>query len=129
MAIEWKELFKVRLAKFEESMDKHDIIKILLVRKLLRKHRKHKNFIRIYTEFYITEGIKCDVYYENLKTKEAYSYEIQKDYSKEWLKDRAEKYKDWKPYLITTNDWIPINLNKLSDDIYKMSEQLEEYCF
>ena len=129
MGVDWQNLFKVKIASSRESRIKHEVAKIIIVMKLLEKHRKDKNYIRIYTEFYIAEGIKCDVYYENLKTKEGYAFELQKDFSKEWLKDREKKYKEWKPYLLTTNDWIPIDLNKLSDDIYIMSKELEEYIF
>ena len=125
----WSELFKIRLASSIESMDKHEVVKLLLVRMLLRKHRKHKNFIRIYTEFPLGEEIKCDVYFENTRTKEAYAYEIQKNYSQKWLKDRVKRYKDWEVPFMRTSDWIPINLNNFSNDIEEMKEELSKYVY
>ena len=125
----WNELFKIRLASSIESMDKHEVVKLLLVRMLLRKHRKHKNFIRIYTEFPLGEEIKCDVYFENTRTKEAYAYEIQKNYSQKWLKDRAKRYDDWEVPFMRTSDWIPINLNNFSNDIEEMKEELSKYVY
>ncbi len=125
----WSELFKIRLANTIEAMDKHEVIKLLLVRMLLREHRKHKNFIRIYTEFTLGEGLRCDVYFENTRTKEAYAYEIQKSYTKAWLKDRTEKYKDWEVPFMKTSDWIPINLNHFSDDLEEIKEELIQYVY
>jgi len=125
--IDWNELFKIRLASSDPSMDKHDIIKLMLVRKILWNHRKSRNFLRIYTEFDLDNGLICDVYFENMKTKEVIAYEVQKSYTKAWLKDRAEKYKDWEVPLFKTADWIPINLNDCPEKIDEINKWLEQY--
>ena len=128
MTVDWKNIFKIRLSnKIDSSMDKHDIVKLLLVRKILNKHKSNKNWIRIYTEFTALGEKKADVYYEDLKSKEAYVYEIQKDTSAKWLKEITEYYKDWKPSYVDSFDLVIVDLNKLSDDINELSEQVEEY--
>ena len=125
--INWKDLFKVKIANSDQSMEKHEIIKTLLVMKLLHKHRKSRNYVIIYTEFKLDNGLTCDVYYENLKTKEAFAFEIQRNISKKWIKDRTEKYKDWEVNLFNSADWIPIPLKEAPEDINELSKWLEEY--
>jgi uncharacterized protein (UPF0248 family) len=109
--INWSEQFKVRIANSDKSFLRHEIIKCMLVMKLINKYKHNKTWIRIYTEHQINEGVKCDVYFEDVKNKNAYAFELQKDFSTKWLEDRKEKYKDWNVPYFKTSDWIPINLN------------------
>ena len=126
--IDWQNLNKVKLASSDESMDKHDIVKLLLVRMLLRKHKHEKNYIRIYTEFKINKDKVCDIYFENIKKKESYIFEIQKKITNEWLKETREAYKkELEMQIVMTTDLIIVDLNKLSDDLNKLKEQLEVY--
>ncbi len=124
--INWNEQFKIRVTNCDISRDKHEVCKLLLLRKLLRKHKHEKQYIRIYTEFEVKEGVICDLYFENYKTKEKIAYEIQKDMSKQ--KEKLEKYKNWKDHFFKT-DLIIIDLNKLSTEIKEMEKQMEEYVF
>lgn len=125
--IDWQNLFKIRIANSDESMQKHEVIKLLLVMKLLKEHIREKNFIRIYTEFEVMEGVRCDVYYENTRTKEAFAFEIQKKYTKLWLNEKKETYKRWDQYLMKSCDWIPINLNDCPDKIDEINSWLDAY--
>lgn len=125
--IDWKDLFKVKIASSDPSMQKHEVVKLLLLMKLLYKHRKCRDKIVIYTEFKLDNGLVCDVYYEDLKNKEVIAYEIQKKFTTRWLDDRKEKYKDWEVPLFNSADWIPIDLNKCPDDIEGISKWIEEY--
>lgn len=127
--IDWNELFKIRISNPDKSRLKHEVVKLLLVMKLMDKYKKDKNFIRIYTEFDLDNGLICDVYFENARTKTAIAYEIQKEYTPLWLKDRTDKYKDWNVEFMNTSDWIPIDLNKLSDNIEEIYSQLDKYIF
>jgi len=129
MTIDWKNLFKVRIASSDPSMTKHEVAKLILVMKLLYKHRKRKDWIRIYTEFQLDNGCKPDVYFEDIKTKEAIAYEIQKVYTNDWLKRKTNEYNEWKPPFFNSADVIPIDLNTLSEDINKMDKELEKYVF
>jgi len=131
--IKWDEICKIRIANSDPSFEKHEVIKILLVMKLQEKYKHQKNYIRIYTESPITINKKvkrCDVYFENIKTKEVYIYEIQKDFSKRWLAQITNFYKDLDKQLsmmfFKTTDLIPIKLNNLSDNIKELSKQIEE---
>lgn len=127
--IDWNELFKIRISNPDKSRLKHEVVKLLLVMKLMDKYKKDKNFIRIYTEFDLDNNLICDVYFENARTKTVIAYEIQKEYTPLWLKDRTEKYKDWNVEFMNTSDWIPIDLNKLSDNIEEIYSQLDKYIF
>ena len=127
MPTDWNNLFKIRLSNIvDESMDKHDIVKILIVRKILRKYKK-RAWLRIYTEFKL-DGMKPDIYFEDIKNKSVVCYEIQKNFSKTWLKEKTEQYNNYEiPYF--TLDFIPINLNKCPDKISKLNEYLEQFIF
>ena len=127
MTVNWSELYKVKLASSIPEMDKHDVIKLLLVRKLLRKYRR-RDWIHIYSEFRLDNGNIVDVYFENVKDKSVVIYEIQKEYTKEWLKTKTKQYKDYEVYNFTV-DFIPIDLNLFTDDINEINEKLEEFVF
>jgi len=124
--INWSEQFKIRITSCDIKRDKHEVCKLLLLRKLIRQHKSEKQYIKIYTEFEVSDGIICDLYFENYKTKNKYAYEIQKDMNK--VKDKLEKYKEWNDMFFTT-DLVIIDLNKLSDNINEMEKQLEEFVY
>jgi len=128
MPINWSELYKVRLASSIPELDKHDIIKLLVVRKILRKY-KRKHFLRIYTEFELEEvGLKPDVYMEDIKNKSVICYEIQKECDKAYIQDRVKKYNAYEVYNFTV-DLVIIPLKGLSDNIQELNKQLDEYVF
>lgn len=124
---DWNNLFKVKIANATPSFLKHEIVKTILVCKLLHKYRRRKNYIKIYTEFWIDNKKKADVYFEDAKNKSILIFEIQKDYSPKWIKMNADFYNNYEVYGFNSIDWIPINLNELSDDINKLNEQLDKY--
>ena len=127
MKTEWTNLFKVKVSNIvDESMDKHDIVKTLMVRKLLREY-KRRRFIKIYTEFRL-DGLTPDIYFENIKTKSVICYEIQKQFTKKWLEEKTKQYNEYQIYNFTL-DFIPINLNDLSDNIKELNKQLDKYVF
>lgn len=132
MGINWNELYKIRLTKSDESLDKHDIIKTLLVRKILRKNKK-KAWLRIYTEWNLNNnsGIKCDICVENLKEKSIVCYEIQKELSDKYIKEKTEQYKKYEEseMFFKSVDCIFIPLKELSDNIVELNEQLNKYIF
>ena len=125
--INWDDLFKVRIGNSDESFQKHEVIKLLIVMKLLKKYSRNKNLIRIYTEFEIDGGLICDVYFENMKTNSVIAYEIQKKITNEWQERTVEKYdKVTIPY-IKTVDLVIVNLNECPDNIQEINKWLEEY--
>lgn len=125
--IDFNNLYKIRIANPDKSFEKHEIVKLLLVMKLLTKHKREKRYVHIYTEFVIKDGKKADVYYENLKEKSAYIFEIQKEDSKIWKDEIMEFYKDFNVASFKTTDLIIIRLKDLDNDLIKLSEQLETY--
>lgn len=128
MTVNWNELYKVRLASSDKAMDKHDIIKLLLVRKILQKY-KRKDWIRIYTEWELENSCKPDVYFEHVRDKSVIIYEIQKDYSTKWLEEKRKQYENYEvPYFNSVN-FVPIELDAFTDDINEISNKLDEYIF
>ena len=126
--IDWENLYKVRIGNSDESFQKHEVVKLLLVMKILRKYRR-KDFLRIYTEFQLENNCKPDVYVEDIKTKSILIYEIQKEYTKEWLDRKTKEYSKYEVPYFNAVDFIPIDLNKFTDDINEINEKLEEFVF
>jgi hypothetical protein len=62
-SVAWNEQFKIRIANSDKSFEKHEIIKTLLVMKLIEKNRSNKSWIRIYTEWDLFEDTICDIYF------------------------------------------------------------------
>lgn len=129
MVTKWNDLFKIKIDNSDESFQHHEVVKTLLVMKLINKNSSNKNWIRIYTEFELENGLRTDVYFENLKTKSVICYEIQKKFNKGWLKEKQGKYGELNIPFMKTIDFIPISLNDLSKDIEELNKQLEEYVF
>ena len=125
----WDNLFKIRLANFLVPFQHHEVVKLLLVMKLMENKRRNKSWIRIYTEHELENGLKCDVYYEDIKNKSVIIYEIQKNYTKKWLEEKTKAYENYEVPFMKTVDFIPIDLNKLSKNIEQLNEQLDEYIF
>jgi len=124
METDWNNLFKVRIKEISKNEEKHLIVKTLIVQKLLIKYKLQRKWIRIYTELNLGKRV-CDIYFENLRTKEVYVYEIQKNISREWLEETKRFYRDYDVYDMTC-DLIIVNLNEYSYDLDKLSEQLDE---
>ncbi len=124
--IKWSEQNKIRVRESDESQEKHLIVKALIMLHLKIKHKKDSHWMKLYSEFPVVEGKICDIYNENMKTKEVFAYEIQKDINKKWLKETQRAYKDWEVYGMKTADYIVVDLDKLSDDLEILSEQIKE---
>jgi len=128
MAIDWSNLFKVRVStNLDVSMHKHDVVKLLLVRKLLFAHKKDKMYVRIYTEFPLNINRICDIYFENVRSKEAYAFEIQKQTGELWTNKAKEDYKNWDVLGCNTCDLIVVKLDELSNNIDELNKQLDKF--
>ena len=127
MKTDWENLYKVKIGNSDEAFQKHEVVKLLLVMKILRKN-KRKHFLRIYTEFELENKKKPDVYVEDLKNKSILIYEIQKDYSPSWIKETTKAYKNYEVYNFTV-DFIPIDLNDCPENIEEITKWLEKYVF
>lgn len=127
--IDWKNIYKINLSN---AGIKHDIIKLILVRKILNKYSR-KHWLRIYTEYELENRLKPDIYVEDIKNKSVIIYEIQKEYTPEWIKEKSKQYKEYENYqekhFNYSVDFIPLDLNVFTDDINEIEEKLEEYLF
>lgn len=130
MNTKWSELFKIRLGNPSESADFHDIVKILVVRKIIRK-AKRKSWLRVYTEFNLNNGshLKPDICVEHLKEKSVICYELQKEYTPSYVRNRTEKYSKVNIPYFNTVDLIIIPLKSLSHNLEELNKQLDEYIF
>jgi len=123
----WSEQFKIRLSKADESMDLHDIIKILVVRKILR-NSKNKQWKRIYTEFEIDDGkLIPDIYVEDLKEKSVICYEIQKQCDEKYILEKTKQYNKLDVPYFNSIDLIIIPIKNAPTDLEKLNLWLEQY--
>jgi hypothetical protein len=129
MAIDWENLFKIRIANSDDSFQHHEIVKLLLVIKIIKKYGRRIDIIRLYTELKLENGLKPDVYFEDTKNKAVYIYEIQKEYTKEWLEEKTKQYNNYEIPFTNSVNFIPINLNELSKNIEELNLELEKYIF
>lgn len=122
---DWQNCYKIRIRELKEAQAKHLVVKTLLVQKLLIKHLKHRKWVRVYTEFNLGKRV-CDIYFENLRTREIYIYEIQENLTDEWLDQTRKFYKNYEVYNMTT-DLVIVSLKELSDNLDNLYSQLNEY--
>jgi hypothetical protein len=123
--IKWEEQFKIRLAKAEESMDVHDVVKILLVRKLIR-NSKNKIWLRIYTGFDLGDLIP-DIYVENIKEKSIVCYEIQENLNNNYVENKTKQYNELDIPYFNSIDLIVIPLKECPEKVSEISKWLEKY--
>ena len=116
-------LFKIIIKETNKNEEKNLIVKTLIVQKLLIKYKPLRKWTRIYTELNLGKRV-CNIYFENLKTKEVYIYEIKKDISKEWLDETKKFYENYKVYDMDFN-LIIINLDKYSNNLSKLNKELD----
>jgi hypothetical protein len=121
----WSEQFKIRLAKADVSMDLHDIIKILAVRKIIR-NCKNKSWLRVYTEFAIGENEELipDIYVENLQDKSIICYEIQKQYDEKYVLEKTKQYSEVNVPFFNSIDFIIIPLRDCPKEIKDIDDWL-----
>jgi hypothetical protein len=126
----WNENFKIRLASCDDSMMLHDVIKLMLVKKILKKNSRDRNFLRIYTEYPIEEiNCRADIYFENIKTKEAFAYEIQKNDTKKWGELKKKQYKDWNVFGFNSSDLIIVPIKDAPKELDELNKWLDKYIF
>ena len=121
--VAWNEQFKVRVRR--NASLKHEVIKLSIVLNLLDKYKSNLYWIRIYTEYSVTNGKICDVYFENIKTNEIIAYEIQKDISEKWIKETTKIYENWDKVYFKT-DWVLIRELDFTDDIKEIDKKIKE---
>jgi hypothetical protein len=111
----------------ESSTDIKEVIKLLLVKKILYRYKKIRSKINVYTEFSLLDDRIADVYFENWESKSSYVFEIQKNLNGSWEKKAVEDYKDCQvPYMKTCN-LIIVPLKEAPDNIIELSKWLEKF--
>ena len=118
--INWNDLWKIRLNNYSDEFINHEVVKLIIVKSILQKYHKSKKYQEIYTEYPVCVGKTCDVYHKDLKSKEIRYYEIQKNLSKKWLEETTKVYENLE------GDLVIVDLNKLSDSIKVLNEQIKE---
>jgi hypothetical protein len=125
--INWNEQFKIRPRR--NVSIKHEIIKLILVLNLIEKHKSNLSWIRIYTEYPISnsngENRITDVYFEDVKKKEIICYEIQNNISDKWLSETTEFYKKVDKMFFTT-DWVLVKEKEHLNDIEELNDRIKE---
>lgn len=124
--IDWENLYKIRIANSDDSFQKHEVIKLLVVMKILNKY-KRKDWIRIYTEFNLGNNKKPDIYFENSRKKQIIVYEIQKEITKEWESETIKKYDKYEVAFYDYVDLVIIPIKDLSNDLTELNNQLDDY--
>lgn len=109
----------VKCRNFSVSNDAHDVIKLLLVRMLRRKHPNQN--IPIYTEH---DPLNPNEDYPDLWMRvkqDIYVYEIQNKITKAWTKQISKQYEDV--------NLIVIDMSKCPNDINGIKKYLEDFIY
>jgi hypothetical protein len=135
-SVSWDDIFKIKIRNFDDSTDLHDIVKLLIMKKLARKNKKDKSWIRIYSEYPVTinkETRIADVVYQNIRTKEIYAFEVQKDLSQKWIDETLKFYENWDKELsnifFKTAQLIIVPIDKIEEsiDMVKLKKEIDKF--
>jgi hypothetical protein len=125
--INWNEQFKLRISNADKSRQKHEVIKLLVMMKIIEKHKADRVWIRLYSEFPLENtGLIPDVYYENLKEKSVICYEIQKDLSNDYINRKTKEYNNYEIPFFTV-DLIVIPLLDSPDNLTELNTWLDKF--
>ena len=120
--IDWNENFKIRTRR--NASIKHEVIKLMIVLKILEKYKSNHYWIRIYTEYKVGDKI-CDIYFENIKTNEIICYEIQKNVTTQWIEETKKSYENYEVPFFKT-DWTLVRENDLPDEIKSLESEIKK---
>lgn len=128
LKINWDSLSRIKINKKDLDKEgiKNLIVKTILLRVILIKHKKDLYWLRIIDNYEIEKKIILDFVVENVRTKEIEGYILEKEQQIKKHKniiDRLEKPFMKKPTIIV------VDLNKLSDDIEELGNQIKELVF
>ena len=115
---------KINIKEVDESNYKKEIIKLLMVMKLIRLSRKNVYMINVYTNLKIDDEFTCDIYFEDIKAKEVKIFNIIS--TKRIDKQKDNFYSNLSIYGMDTV-YQKIYLELIPDDIKEMDKKLEDY--
>lgn len=122
---DWTKVNRVMIANSNDSMLKHEHIKLELVRQLNKKYPTKKRLNHEFYTEYPLNGKIADVVHINKKEKTIIAYEIQKNITKKWIEETSKFYQILYEDGLEI-DWVLINLKKIDSDINKMAEQISK---
>ena len=125
MKSDWNNCYKIRIREMTDAQTFHLIVKALIVQKLLIKYKSMRSYIRIYTEFSLEDNRVCDIYFENLKTREIIIYEIQNKITKKWEDYTTKFYNQYEVFGFRT-DLVVVDLKTLSNDLEVLEKEVKE---
>ncbi|MCK9429514.1 MAG: hypothetical protein M0R17_05880 [Candidatus Omnitrophica bacterium] len=100
------------------SSTKYEVVKIILIKKLLDKYKDKKHWIEIFPELEYEKGLFSSIYFVDMKERKEIIYHITKQDSK--IDKRYDSFVE-KGGLV-----IVVNINKLSDNIKEIEKELGE---
>lgn len=96
---------------------KYEVIKIILVMKLIERYKENKYWLKFYSEFELDEGLVCSLYFINMKTRQEIIYEITKG------EIGIERYKN---FIDKGYTFVNIVTKDFPDDIKGIEDKIEE---
>ena len=96
---------------------KYEVIKVILIMKLIERYKSEKYWLGFYSEFELDEELVCSLYFLNKKTRKEVIYEITKDK----ISDKRYKEFEGRGY-----EFINIVMKDFPDDIKGIVERIEE---
>jgi len=115
--VDWKKNNKLQFRNFDQSVDFHDVVKCLIMRKLRRRHPNSEK-VPIYSEFAMTDEGIGDIWMRD-ENHDIYVWEIQKIINQKWIDRITELYEDV--------NLIIVPLKGLSDSYTKLKKELNKY--
>lgn len=96
---------------------KYEVVKTILIWKLLERYKDNKYWIQLFPELEYEEGSYCSIYFVNLKKKIDIIYQITKSEIK------SSKYEN---FVKGGGTVIQINYKRFPDDIKLIEKEIEE---
>ena len=96
---------------------KYEVIKTILVMKLIEKYKKEKFWLNFYSEFELEDNLICSLYFINTKSKQEVIYEISK------TQVNPSRYQQ---FINKGYEFINIITKDFPNDIKGIEEKIEE---
>lgn len=104
----------MKINNYKVKNTKYEVIKSILIVKLINKYKHIKKWIEIFPELEYEENLTCSIYFVNLKQKKEIIYQI------------INKQEELNKFKQTDTEIIGININNFTDDIKQIESKIEE---
>jgi hypothetical protein len=110
---------KINNFEFAKKGTKYEVVKVIIMKKLLEKYKDKKYWVEIHPELEYEEGLVSSIYVIDMKEKKEVIYHLSNS--------DLNVEKGYEKFIKDGGILVKINIKKLSDNIKEIEKEIEEF--